>query len=240
MSTPLATEIPKEFLCPIRYQAMTTPTQVNCSGNHRFQSETIRNWTKISRTCPLDGESISEMALDRDLQEKTSTFIQNNPHLFWLPNQSRGKTVAEIVLENTESPSAIPETYLCPITLQIMTRPGIVDCNKNHRFHEGAIKQALKKKKECPIDRNTISTISPDKELQQKIRVFIQLYPGLFENKNFDQIESEINNDLKATAKASSAQSATGSHSRGIHIFVIGDEERLRILRDLEGAYFDS
>jgi len=206
MSSAPTTTIPNDFLDPICYQPMISPVRVNCSNNHYFQSDTVKLWRRLHNTCPLDGEPILEITPDKQLQTEICTFIENHPNLFWNKASQRGKTIAEINLEIAQ-PTEPPHELQCPILYRTMTDPVSINCPSNHRFQRGAIQQALKEKKKCPLDRNDISQINPDQALRTRAHVFMQIHPELYSGKTIAEQEREIAKDLKAVQKAS--ESAT-------------------------------
>jgi hypothetical protein len=68
--------------------------------------------------------------------------------------------------------AAIPDAFLCPITLEIMTDP-VVD-NAGHSYEREAIMACLAKKAESPITRNplTADQLSPNYALRDLIQQF--------------------------------------------------------------------
>ena len=67
------------------------------------------------------------------------------------------------------------EGFTCPITLEIFQKPVVDD--HGHTFEKSAIEEQLKIKNECPINREPIFSLTPNRIVQQTIEKWQQECP---------------------------------------------------------------
>ena len=83
----------------------------------------------------------------------------------------------------------LPETLLCPITLDLFEDPVIDD--HGHTFERSAIEQHLQQSDHCPLNRESIFSLSPNrsmKDLIDKMRTeqLIPLLPAMYGKMSID------------------------------------------------------
>ena len=67
------------------------------------------------------------------------------------------------------------EGFTCPLTLEIFQEP-VMD-EHGHTFEKSAIEEHLKRKNECPISRQPIHSLAPNRVVQQTIEEWQQKDP---------------------------------------------------------------
>ena len=86
------------------------------------------------------------------------------------------------------------EGFSCPLTLEIFREP-VMD-EHGHTFEKSAIEEHLKRKNECPISRQPINSLTPNRLVQQTIEEWQKRDPipnfSLFQKENSKLAESNL------------------------------------------------
>eukprot|EP00522_Entomoneis_paludosa_P008526 CAMPEP_0172439662 /NCGR_PEP_ID=MMETSP1065-20121228/576_1 /TAXON_ID=265537 /ORGANISM="Amphiprora paludosa, Strain CCMP125" /LENGTH=247 /DNA_ID=CAMNT_0013188375 /DNA_START=244 /DNA_END=987 /DNA_ORIENTATION=+ len=89
----------------------------------------------------------------------------------------------------------VPDKFICPITLNIMSRPL---CNRNGISYErSAILEWIEQNGTCPLTRQPLrpSQLIPNRPLEVQIKSFRMQHKALFENDNDDKTEDNTSID---------------------------------------------